>query len=275
MGLEEKLPQRDSADHGREGRRVRAQELGVARHLRPGLLRDRAVQTAGPRHDLARFGMERVSNTPRQADLMIVAGRVSQKMAPVLRQIYDQMADPKWVISMGVCASSGGMFNNYAIVQGVDHIVPGRHLPARLPAPAGDAAGRDPQAARQDPEHEARRQPGAPDHRTGAGPAAAAAAGRQSQRAPGPHRTRAIPLTVQAVTRTATHSNGDSRRISQPQSPLDVLEPPGGTGDDRSRASSPSAAVFRRPIRPIAPWLAGQWLTLLPDPFGGRGDGCS
>ena len=82
------------------------------------------MATGGPRHDLARFGMERASNTPRQADLMIVAGRVSQKMAPVLRQIYDQMADPKWVISMGVCASSGGMFNNYAIVQGVDQIVP-------------------------------------------------------------------------------------------------------------------------------------------------------
>jgi NADH-quinone oxidoreductase subunit B len=82
------------------------------------------MAAGGPRHDLARFGMERASNTPRQADLMIVAGRVSQKMAPVLRQIYDQMADPKWVISMGVCASSGGMFNNYAIVQGVDHIVP-------------------------------------------------------------------------------------------------------------------------------------------------------
>jgi NADH-quinone oxidoreductase subunit B len=63
-------------------------------------------QTGGPKHDLARFGMERASNTPRQADLMIVAGRVSQKMAPVLRQIYDQMSDPKWVISMGVCASS-------------------------------------------------------------------------------------------------------------------------------------------------------------------------
>ena len=77
-----------------------------------------------PRHDLARFGMEAFRASPRQADLMIVAGRVSQKMAPVLRQIYDQMTEPKWVLSMGVCASSGGMFNNYALVQGVDQIVP-------------------------------------------------------------------------------------------------------------------------------------------------------
>jgi NADH-quinone oxidoreductase subunit B len=94
------------------------------------------MATGGARHDLARFGMERASNTPRQADLMIVAGRVSQKMGPVLRQIYDQMGDPKWVISMGVCASSGGMFNNYAIVQGVDHIVPvDIYLPGCPPRP--------------------------------------------------------------------------------------------------------------------------------------------
>jgi NADH-quinone oxidoreductase subunit B len=82
------------------------------------------MATGAGTHDLARFGMEVFRASPRQADLMIVAGRVSQKMAPVLRQIYDQMAEPKWVISMGVCASAGGMFNNYAIVQGVDQIVP-------------------------------------------------------------------------------------------------------------------------------------------------------
>jgi len=95
-----------------------------------------AMNTAGPRHDMARFGMEKAGATPRQADLMIVSGRVSQKMAPVLRQVYDQMPDPKWVISMGVCASSGGMFNNYAIVQGVDHIVPvDIYLPGCPPRP--------------------------------------------------------------------------------------------------------------------------------------------
>ncbi len=82
------------------------------------------MATGAAHNDLARFGMEVFRASPRQADLMIVAGRVSQKMAPVLRQVYDQMADPKWVISMGACASSGGMFNNYALVQGVDQVVP-------------------------------------------------------------------------------------------------------------------------------------------------------
>jgi NADH-quinone oxidoreductase subunit B len=82
------------------------------------------MATGAAHYDLARYGMEIFRASPRQADLMIVAGRVSQKMAPVLRQVYDQMVEPKWVISMGVCASSGGMFNNYAIVQGVDQIVP-------------------------------------------------------------------------------------------------------------------------------------------------------
>ncbi len=83
------------------------------------------MMAAGTAHyDLARFGMEVFRASPRQADLMIVAGRVSQKMAPVLRNVYDQMPEPKWVISMGACASTGGMFNNYALVQGVDQIVP-------------------------------------------------------------------------------------------------------------------------------------------------------
>jgi NADH-quinone oxidoreductase subunit B len=94
------------------------------------------MATGAARYDLARFGMEVFRASPRQADLMIVAGRVSQKMAPVLRQIYDQMPDPKWVLSMGVCASSGGMFNNYAIVQGVDHVVPvDMYLPGCPPRP--------------------------------------------------------------------------------------------------------------------------------------------
>ena len=82
------------------------------------------MATGAAHYDMSRFGMEVFRASPRQADIMIVAGRVSQKMAPVLRQVYDQMMEPKWVISMGVCASTGGMFNNYAIVQGVDQVVP-------------------------------------------------------------------------------------------------------------------------------------------------------
>lgn len=75
-------------------------------------------------YDMSRFGMELMRPSPRQSDLMIVAGRVSRKMAPVLRQLYDQMPSPKWVLSMGDCASCSGVFNNYAVVQGVDEIVP-------------------------------------------------------------------------------------------------------------------------------------------------------
>jgi NADH-quinone oxidoreductase subunit B len=82
------------------------------------------ISSAASKYDLSRFGMELFRASPRQSDLMIVAGRVTRKMAPVLRQLYDQMPGPKWVIAMGDCASCGGIFNNYAVVQGVDEIVP-------------------------------------------------------------------------------------------------------------------------------------------------------
>src|SRR5207342_1661074 len=136
MGLEEKLP---------SGFLLTSVEK-VAGYFRKGSLWPATfglaccaiemMSTGGPRYDLARFGMEVFRGSPRQADLMIVAGRVSQKMAPVLRQVYDQMAEPKWVLAMGVCASSGGMFNNYAILQGVDHVVPvDIYLPGCPPRP--------------------------------------------------------------------------------------------------------------------------------------------
>ncbi len=82
------------------------------------------MSTQAGHYDMSRFGMELMRPSPRQSDLMIVAGRVTRKMAPVLRNLYDQMPDPKYVVSMGDCASCGGIFNNYAIVQGVDEIVP-------------------------------------------------------------------------------------------------------------------------------------------------------
>jgi NADH-quinone oxidoreductase subunit B len=79
---------------------------------------------AGPRNDLSRFGAEVTRASPRQADMIILSGRVSIKMAPVIRRLYDQMLEPKWVIAMGACASSAGMFNNYALVQGADKFLP-------------------------------------------------------------------------------------------------------------------------------------------------------
>jgi NADH-quinone oxidoreductase subunit B len=82
------------------------------------------MSTQASHYDMSRFGMELMRASPRQSDLMIVAGRVSRKMAPVLRRLYDQMPSPKWVLAMGDCCSCGGVFNNYAILQGVDEVVP-------------------------------------------------------------------------------------------------------------------------------------------------------
>ncbi|MGB3257951.1 MAG: NADH-quinone oxidoreductase subunit B family protein [Ornithinimicrobium sp.] len=136
MGLEEKLPSGIvlTSVEGLVGQMQSRSVWPATFGLACCAIEMMAVGT--PDYDIARFGMERFAATPRQADLMIVAGRVSQKMAPVVRQVYDQMPNPKWVLSMGVCASSGGMFNNYAIVQGVDHIVPvDIYLPGCPPRP--------------------------------------------------------------------------------------------------------------------------------------------
>src|SRR6476469_9781001 len=124
MGLEEKLPSGVLLTTGEKlVNWTRKSSLGPATVGLACCAIEMMASGAG-RYDLARFGMEVFRDSPRQADLMIVAGRVSQKMAPILRQIYDQMPEPRCVHAMCFCASSGGMFNNYVIKQGVDHIVP-------------------------------------------------------------------------------------------------------------------------------------------------------
>jgi len=82
------------------------------------------MATMGSNYDLARFGSERLSFSPRQADLLMVMGTIAKKMAPVVRQVYDQMAEPKWVLAVGACASSGGIFDTYSVLQGIDNVVP-------------------------------------------------------------------------------------------------------------------------------------------------------
>jgi NADH-quinone oxidoreductase subunit B len=96
------------------------------------------MATAASRFDLARFGMERMSFSPRQADVLICAGRVPFKLAPVIRRIWQQMTQPKWAIAMGACASSGNIFDNYAVVQGIDTIIPvDVYVPGCPPRPEG------------------------------------------------------------------------------------------------------------------------------------------
>ena len=156
MGLEEKLPSgvlltsvEKVAGYARKGSLWPA-TFGLA------CCAIEMMATGGPRYDIARFGMEVFRASPRQADLMIVAGRVSQKMAPVLRQIYDQMPNPKWVLAMGVCASSGGMFQQ---LRGRARCGPRgarRHVSARLSSAARNADRRDLEDPRSDPGHETR-----------------------------------------------------------------------------------------------------------------------
>jgi NADH-quinone oxidoreductase subunit B len=124
MGLEERIPDSiiltsmDKMVNWARKRSVWPLSMGLA------CCAIEMMATFMAKYDMARYGMEVFRPSPRQADLMIVAGRVSMKMAPVIKTLYEQMPNPKWVISMGACASCGGVFNNYAILQGVDRIIP-------------------------------------------------------------------------------------------------------------------------------------------------------
>ncbi len=135
MGVEEKLPDGlqvwvgKLANWGRQGA-IYPLTTGIA------CCAIEMMSASMARFDISRFGSEAFRATPRQSDLLIVSGRVSKKMAPVLQRLYEQMPDPKWVIAMGDCASSGGLFNNYAIVQGVDKFLPvDLYIPGCPPRP--------------------------------------------------------------------------------------------------------------------------------------------
>jgi NADH-quinone oxidoreductase subunit B len=126
MGLEaRRVHGREHPDHDTgEGHRLGSRQPVWPAQFGLACCAMEMIHTATASVDIARFGSEAMRASPRQSDLMIVSGRVSQKMAPILRTIYDQMPEPKWVISMGACASTGGVFNNYALLQGVDKVVP-------------------------------------------------------------------------------------------------------------------------------------------------------
>lgn len=137
MGLEERLPEESVLTTTLD----QAVNWGRANSIWPLLFgvaccAIEMIASGISRNDIARFGSELFRASPRQADLMIVSGRVSNKMAPVVKRLYEQMPEPKWVIAMGICASAGGPFNNYAIVQGVDKIIPvDIYLPGCPPRP--------------------------------------------------------------------------------------------------------------------------------------------